>query len=459
MNKITDLSRTIAAPATAIGGSIAVLRVSGDKSYAVVAPVFKGADIQSAAANTIHVGKILSGDEEIDQVVLSLFRAPHSYTGEDVIEISCHSNPLIVDKILQVLLINGADMAKPGEFTLRAFLNGKIDLSQAEAVASLISAKSDTGLRNALRQLDGSVKNVVLSVKDRIQHVLSLMEIDLDFSEENIEIAGHSEMQQVVSEIISDLDRLRRNHNFADVLNAGIRMSIIGKPNAGKSTLMNALLGKDRAITSDIPGTTRDVIRENVVIDHIMYEVVDTAGIRVTDNFIEKEGIRRTYAESDTADVILLVLDTTEIINEEDLLLYRNIAEIYGERIIYILNKSDIGNTNRFTGFTNHQEGVIISAVSGAGIDSLKKTLRERVARHFDKMPDDGLVTTRHQYEVINDTRTHMESALTALKAQSGYEFVAVDLREALHALGRITGETADDDILNRIFSGFCIGK
>jgi tRNA modification GTPase len=462
MNKITDFSRTIVALATALGsGSIAVIRLSGLQAIEIANKVFKGKDLKRVDANTIHYGRIVDGKREFDQVLVSVFHGPHSYTGEDYIEFSCHANPFIVDDIIEALMNHGAKSARPGEFTLRAFLNGKLDLSQAEAVAGIIQAKSRFGIKNSLEQLNGKLALRITKIREHLIEILGLMEIDLDFSEEDIEIIPKEKIISQLSDIKRTLTELKSSYNYAKLLEGGLHLTIIGEPNVGKSTLLNILLGENRAITSHIPGTTRDTIHENIVINDILIKLVDTAGLRQTKDKIESEGVERTKTQASRADIVLLVVDISKTITEDSLhLIYESVNWIKGQ-IVLVANKIDKGIDQATLKKLSrlNKKLVRISAITGDGLEELEKAIVNQVSYGFESYSDDLIITSNRQKEVIEKTINHLQNARQALKNNSGFEFVAIDIRQALNDLGEITGETVTDDILNNIFSNFCIGK
>jgi tRNA modification GTPase len=462
MNKITDFSRTIVALATALGsGSIAVVRLSGPEAIAIVNKVFVGKDLSKVDPNTIHYGRIADGKHEFDQVLVSVFHGPHSYTGEDYIEISCHANPFIVDDIIEVLMNHGAESARAGEYTLRAFLNGKLDLSQAEAVAGIIKAKSRFGIKNSLEQLNGKLASRISDVRQDLIDLLGLMEIDLDFSEEEIEIIPNKKIISRLSRIQNKLHELKSSYNYAKLLEGGIHLTIIGEPNAGKSTLLNQLLGENRAITSHIPGTTRDTIHENIVINDVLIKLVDTAGLRITRDEVESEGIARTKSQASQADIVLLVVDISRPLSHESLQLLRNTVDWIKGQVVLVANKIDISIDKKSLDKLNQIGEIVvkISAADGSGLKELEKTIVNKVSEGFESYSDDLIITSNRQKEAIEKTIFHLENAKKILEEDGGFEFVAVDLRQALDDLGEITGETVTDDILNNIFENFCIGK
>ena len=462
MNKITDFSRTIVALATALGsGSIAIIRMSGPDAIKIMNRVFKGKNLKEVPANTIHYGRIVDGDREIDQVMVSIFHSPHSYTGENYVEISCHANPFIVDDIIEVLMNQGAKTAKSGEYTLRAFLNGKLDLSQAEAVASIIQAKSRFGIQNSLEQLNGHLASRIMKFRQQLIDILGLMEVDLDFSEEEIEIIPHHQIISRLHKIEKNLESLKRSHNYAKLLEGGIHLTIIGEPNAGKSTLLNQLLGENRAITSHIPGTTRDTIHENIVINDILIKLVDTAGLRKTRDELESEGIKRTKSQASQADMVLIVVDTSNSISEASLKLIKESIDWIKGQVLLVANKIDQGmNENTLKKLSLLKRPIVkISALDRRGLKELENLIVDQVSAGFETYADDLIITSKRQTEVVKRTNIHIRDACKVLEEKGGFEFAAVDLRQALNVLGEITGETVTDDILNRIFANFCIGK
>jgi tRNA modification GTPase len=462
MNKTTDFSKTIVALATALGsGSIAVIRMSGPDAIVITNRVFRGKNLEEVPANTIHYGRIVDGNREFDQVMVSVFHSPMSYTGENYIEISCHANPFIVDDIIDVLMNYGAEAAKPGEYTLRAFLNGKLDLSQAEAVAGIIQAKSRKGIKNSLEQLNGHLTSRILEVRQQLIDILGLMEIDLDFSEEEIQIIPNDQIVSRLIKIKDDLKTLKSSYNYAKLLEGGIHLAIIGEPNAGKSTLLNQLLGENRAITSHVPGTTRDTIHENIIINDVLIKLVDTAGLRKTKDYLESEGIKRTKSQASQADIVLLMVDASKSMSENYFdLIQESIGWIKGQ-VLLVANKIDKalnGDTKKKL-LSLNKPLVLISAICGEGLIQLEKTIIAQVSAGFEKYADDLIITSKRQSEVMEKTTVHLQDACRVLEKNGGFEFAAVDLRQALDVLGEITGETVTDDILNNIFANFCIGK
>jgi tRNA modification GTPase len=462
MDKTTDFSSTIIALATALGsGSIAVIRMSGPDAISIAAKVFSGKDLLTVPANTIHYGRIISENKVFDQVLISIFHAPNSYTGENYVEISCHANPFIVDDIMEVLMNRGARISRAGEFTLRAFLNGKMDLSQAEAVASIIKAKSRIGIKNSLEQLNGKLAAKIIETKQKLIEIIGSVEMDLDFAEEDPMALTRKKLLSQLNGLEKQLKELTSSYNYAKLLEGGVHLTIIGEPNVGKSTLLNQILGENRAITSHLPGTTRDTIHENIVINDILFKLVDTAGLRESRNAIEIEGIKRTQSQVSLADLILLVVDSSQMILERSWKLIVDTLDTIESQVILVANKADLGPDQamlkqlKSTG----KSVVKISAKTGKGLKDLEKSIMDNISRGFEKYAENLIITSKRQKEVLDRTVTHLNEACNILKENGGFEFAAVDLRQALDALSEITGETVTDDILNNVFANFCIGK
>jgi len=462
MTKLTDFGQTIIALATALGtGSIAVVRLSGKEARHIVNQNFVGTDITRAKPNTIHYGSIVDDRIVIDEVLVSIFQEPNSYTGENVVEISCHANPIIIDRIISRMIRSGASHAKPGEFTLRAFINGKIDLAQAEAVASLISAKSASGLSQAINQLQGGLSDKINRLRMTIVDLVSLMEIDLDFSEENIEIAAPEKLVEDFQDLISETNHLIESYNYAKLFDGSLKIALIGPPNAGKSTLLNSFLGEERAITSERPGTTRDTIHENILIDNTWIKLVDTAGLRDTRNRLELEGINRAHAQVSESDLVLYVVDLTATFSAREKQYIQNTLNGIKQNIIVVGNKIDIATNKHTLSFITSLGFPVaeISARNKTGLTQLKKQIMDIIASGFETFKDETVITSLRHRDILSRVKENLYRAKKMVENNTGFECIAIDLRAALDHLGEITGETVADDILNRIFSGFCIGK
>ena len=405
MSKITDLSKTIVALATALGsGSIAVIRLSGSQAINYVNNIFPARDLVSAERNTIHFGKLIFQDREIDQVLVSIFKTPHSYTGEDLVEISCHANPYIVKSITDAMISFGATHAGPGEFTLRAFLNGKIDLSQAEAVSDIISAKTEKGLSNSVMQLEGALSGYLENIKQSLISVLGILEIDLDFAEEGIEIAPESEISQQLSRVEEKIKRLINSFNYGKLFSSTLNLAIIGAPNVGKSSLLNVFVGEERAITSHTPGTTRDTLQENIIIDNIYFKVIDTAGLRHTEDDIEKKGIERTKQQIASANIILYVIDGSDHNTSLAFLDDEPTNQKFRSRTLLVVNKCDLGINPQLKERIKACEmpDIFISAKTGEGIEDLKNEIVDQVSRGINSFNDEIVVTNARHRDILN---------------------------------------------------------
>ena len=454
---------TIAAIATPPGeGGISVIRISGQDSFAVADRVFVGKSSLSASpSHTAHFGKIVDGEGNyVDEVVALTFKNPNSYTCEDVVEVSCHGGYIVTQRVLGMILTAGARAAEPGEFTKRAFLNGRLDLSQAEAVGDLIHSKSEAAYRSSLRQLSGELSREIKGVRDELLNLASLLELELDFSEEDVEFANRKSLEGRLTDALTVVDGLLSSYAVGRVYKEGVRVTIAGKPNAGKSSLLNALLREDRAIVSSIPGTTRDTISESVVIDGIVFRLTDTAGLRETADVIERQGVDRAQKEAEQGDILLLVLDLSENYYNGIDPLYSKLERICGAagiKVIKVWNKLDI---HRSGAPRLPDEGRVfyVSALTGEGIEALRKGLLSAVLA-ADLGETSVVVTSARHRDALSRAGKSLRYSLETLRSGRSGEFVAMDLRAGLNALGEITGEITTDDILNNIFSKFCIGK
>ncbi len=448
------LEDTIAAIATPTGiGAISIIRISGTKVISVADSIFKGkARIADVNSHTVHYGKIVAGQNDfIDDVLLTVFRSPNSYTGEDVVEISCHGNPLIGKKIIDLLLQKDLRIAEPGEFTKRAFLNNKIDLAQAEAVIDVISSRSDASLRGARNQLDGLLSNCVTTLRDSLMDTLSFLELELDFAEEDVEFVAKEELLRKINSIIKKIDELLDTYSFGRVIRDGVNVAIVGKPNVGKSSLLNYLLKESRAIVSDIPGTTRDVIREEIMIDGILFKLFDTAGIRLSENLIEVEGVRRSNEAIVNSDFVLFVNDVEQGYSKD---LFNELQQLTGgERIIPVINKIDLGIK------TDVGDAVKISATTGQGIENLITRMKQCAIGNANYSEKSAIVSNIRHIHCLHSAKDSLSEAIVSLNQKYSGEFIAVDLRSAVDFLGEIIGEVTSEDVLNNIFSKFCIGK
>jgi tRNA modification GTPase len=459
---LPNLKDTIAAIATAQGiGAIGMVRVSGAEAFELVNQLFGGKDLRQQPPNTLHYGKIREADGHLlDEVVVSLFRAPHSYTKEDVVEITAHGSPYILNRIVQRLGELGARPAEPGEFTLRAFMNGGLDLSQAEAVADLIASRSATSQQLAMAQLRGGVSDALKDIRERLLNFASLVELELDFSEDDVEFADLAELRRTVTEARQEVGRLIASFSSGNALKRGIPTVIAGKPNAGKSTLMNRILADERAIVSEIPGTTRDVIEDTFFIEGYEFRLIDTAGLREALDPIEAEGVNRSKAKLETAAITLFLYDASQD-SYDDAMAYWQSLELPDQvQLITVANKIDLTEGQpagpQQEPSHNGSPFVALSALNDSAIDPL---LEQMVATARAMAGNETSITNERHLHALQRADEALANVEQALQAELPGEMLAVDMRVALDALGEITGEVTTDEILGNIFSKFCIGK
>jgi tRNA modification GTPase len=447
---------TITALATPSGvGAIAVIRVSGPDTFAIVNKIFKGKNLEKQASHTIHFGTIRDGDIIIDEVLVSLFKAPSSYTREDTIEISCHGSDYIIQKILRLILHAGARLANPGEFTQRAFLNGQLDLAQAEAVADLIASDSEASHQTAINQIRGGFSKQIAQLREQLINFASLIELELDFGEEDVEFADRDDLRQLIHRIQSVLVPLIDSFEMGNVIKNGVPTVIIGKPNAGKSTLLNRLLNEEKAIVSEIAGTTRDVIEDELLIEGIRFRLIDTAGLRKATDTIEAIGVERTKQQMEKASLIIYLFDASEI----QLSVIKEQLTEFNAPYILVGNKLDKLSVEKKIEFeTEYPEIIWISASEDKNIETLKNILVKKVKTKEIKSGDTVVTNLRH-YQHLSQTNEALENVLEGLSKNITGDFLAQDIRFALHHLGEITGQITTDDLLANIFSKFCIGK
>lgn len=463
MQTRNHITETICAIATPPGiGAIAVIRLSGNDALQIANKVFFGSDLENANSHTIHFGTIRDNDKIVDEVLVSVFKGSKSFTGENSVEISTHGSPYIQQQVLQLLLKNGAKPAGPGEFTLRAFLNGKMDLSQAEAVADVITANSESSLELAMGQMRGGFSIEIKKLREELIHFASLIELELDFGEEDVEFADRSDLKELIEKLQSALYKLINSFNYGNVIKTGVPVAIVGEPNVGKSTLLNALLNEERAIVSDIAGTTRDVIEDELIIKGISYRFIDTAGIRDTSDEIESIGIKKSFEKIDQASIVLLLIDAAEIKREQLLLDIQKIKDrIEGKnkRLVVIANKIDKGNEDEIHSKFSEVENVIyISAKEDKNIEEIKEQLYAFV-QSGAMQNNDVVVTNARHYEALTKAKDFLIKVLEGLNQNITGDFLAMDIRQSLYHLGEITGEISSEDLLDNIFSRFCIGK
>ena len=463
-------SSTIAAIATAPGTSaIAVIRISGPEAIQILQRVWQGMPVEKMLDRTLHLGYIIGPDhEQIDQVLISIMRAPGTYTGEDTVEISCHGSRWIQRAILDTLMTAGAQMAGPGEFTKRAFINGRLDLATAEGVADMIAASSRASQRLAMTQMKGDYSRRLNKLRDDLIQLAALLELELDFSEEDVEFASREKIQELATNLRNEITRLLQSYKYGSVLKEGIPTAIIGATNAGKSSLLNCLIGDDRAIVSDIHGTTRDSIEETLEIEDYLFRFIDTAGLRQTTDTIERIGIQRAYDIASNARIILHITDATSITKEITPALpeeINNLVEDTTEEsskptIIHILNKSDLLPLNVQDNNTSPlpHNTIYISAKTGYGIPRLKELLVESMKGQIDDRQEITVTNARHS-QALQQALTSIERTITGINQDQTIDLITQDMRETIHHLGTITGAVTTPDILQSIFTHFCIGK
>lgn len=449
---------TIAALATPSGvGAIGVIRVSGDKTFSVLDQLFTGKSLAEAKSHTVHFGRLRDGEKELDEVLISVFKNPRSYTGEDVAEISCHGSSFIQERILELLGAKGIRLASPGEFTLRAFLNGKMDLSQAEAVADMIAADSEGALKTALYQMKGGFSKEIGVLRQELIDFASLVELELDFSEEDVEFADREQLANLIRKILVAVDRLIESFRFGNVMKNGYATVIAGKPNAGKSTLLNALLNEERAIVSDIAGTTRDTVEEAIQLKGILFRFIDTAGIRHdAESEIEKIGIARALEKMKSAAVVIYLFDAREMSLDE--VAKETAAFDTGQaELLLVANKVDALNDTQQAELKSRPDILKVSAKSKE-IDSLIQAL-SRLAQEANLGASGAAVSNVRHLEALRETKDALEAAYSGLESGLTGDLLAEDIRRAIHYLGDITGQITTDDLLGNIFGKFCIGK
>ena len=462
----TDTIIALATPSGA--GAIAIIRLSGVNAISIASNHFEsvsGKILGEQKSHTIHLGFIKEGTNVLDQVLVSIFKNPHSYTGEDVIEISCHGSPYIQQQIIQLFLRNGCRMADAGEFTLRAFLNGKMDLSQAEAVADLISSDNAASHQIAVQQMRGGFSNEIKNLRVELLNFASLIELELDFSEEDVEFADRTQFKELLVRIQKVLKNLIDSFAVGNVIKNGIPVAIVGEPNVGKSTLLNAFLNEERALVSDIAGTTRDTIEDEISIGGIGFRFIDTAGIRETEDIVEGMGIKRTFEKIEQAQVVLLLIDGSKILSSKDKLhnIKLDFEKIKNKNpqkpLVLLVNKSDTLTSEEKNTIDAHLEDVnYISAKTGQGVEQLENKLLTFVNTGALRNSETIVTNTRH-YNSLLKALEEIEKVQFGMKQDLSSDLMAIDVREALYHLGEITGQVTNDELLGNIFANFCIGK
>jgi len=456
-------SDTIAAISTPLGeGGIGIVRLSGKKALTIADKLFKGrngATPSKLPSYTIHYGHIIRNKEILDEVILSIMRKPKSYTREDVVEINCHGGILPLRKTLEAVLECGARLAEPGEFTKRAFLNGRIDLTQAEAVINIVEAKTELALKSAISQLKGAFSKKVQELKDETLELLTLFEAELDFPEEDIEKTKRNKLIERIKRITSETDKLLRQSREGEILRDGLLVLLIGKANVGKSTLLNRLVGKERAIVTHIPGTTRDIIEEWINIEGIPVKIVDTAGFKKIENIIDKKAQEKVEEKLADANLVLFMVDGTKSLSSQD----KEIAKIIKDKkMLCLINKVDLPekiSKNKLKSLIGNKKVLEISALKGKGINAIKKFIRDSVFAGGVSAGESTIMVNARSRESLKDAYNGLLKGFDAITEGLSEEFIAVDLKESLNSFKKILGETLEEDILDRIFQKFCIGK
>ena len=457
--KLSGWDDTIVALATPPGiGAIGIIRLSGAKAIDIVNELFPSKDLSQQASHTIHVGIIKDKEAILDEVVISIYKNPRSYTGEDVVEISGHGSPFVLEQIINACVHRGARMAKPGEFTQRAFLKGKLDLAQAEAVADLIASNTQASQKTALHNIRGGFSNKLKELRDQLLKFSALIELELDFSQEDVEFADRNQFYELITELSKLTDQLINSFRLGNVIKNGVSVAIVGKPNAGKSTLLNTLLQEDRAIVSDIPGTTRDTIEEIINIDGILFRLIDTAGIRQhTSDIIEIMGVEKSLDKMKTADLVLYLFDVDDNIKEisslQDELKKREL------KFLLVANKTDKRDESiAKEKFSLLDSIVFISAKNNRHLEVLKEKMVDKVISG-EVQSEDTIVTNARHYHALKEVAKSLLDIKNGLDNKLAGDLLALDIRRGLHYLGEITGEITNEDQLDYIFSKFCIGK
>jgi tRNA modification GTPase len=452
-------THTIVALSTPQGtGAIGVIRLSGAEAFAITDKVFRGKKLSDQPSHTIHYGHIVDGPQTIDEVMVALFRAPKSFTTENVVEISCHGSPFIIEQIIRLLISAGARAAKPGEFTLRAFLHGRIDLSQAEAVADLIASQSAAAHDIAIQQMRGGFAKQIRALRQELIDFAALIELELDFSEEDVEFANREKLLALLQQTEQVILPLAESFKLGNVIKQGVNTAIVGKPNAGKSTLLNTLLNEDRAIVSAIPGTTRDTIEETININGIIFRFIDTAGLRETTDEIEQIGVNKSYTTIEQASVLLYLTDGSQLQTIEQFHQEIIAANTFNTPHLLVVNKADLLQPDLAHIITQTANTLLISAKNKTGITALREALYQLVAGSH-RLEDQTIVTNLRHYQSLQNALLALRDTKAAINNQISTELAALDLRRALEALGEISGDVTNDEILGSIFSKFCIGK
>jgi tRNA modification GTPase len=459
--RLSGWDDTIVAVATPPGiGALGIIRLSGGEAIRIVNDLFPSKDLEKQSSHTLHVGFLRQDGKALDEVVVSLYKAPRSYTGEDIVEISCHGSPFILQQVIDACTRQGARIAKPGEFTQRAFLNGKLDLAQAEAVADLIASNTEASHKTALNNIRGGFSHSLKQLREQLIKFSALIELELDFSQEDVEFADRTQLRSLVQEAKLHTHQLLQSFQLGNVIKNGVSVAIIGRPNAGKSTLLNALLNEDRAIVSDIPGTTRDTIEEVLNIDGILFRLIDTAGIRShAADVIETAGIEKSREKMKQADIVLYLFDANDMSAAE---VEKTAADLGAQGIQFLLvgNKVDLIDESTVREEFAQVAGIIfLSAKTGLHMEVLKERMVDFVLHDKRAMSENVVVTNARHYHSLQEVYKSLTDVMDGLETNIPGDLLALDIRRCLHYLGEITGEVSNDDLLDYVFSKFCIGK
>lgn len=455
---------TIAAISTAPGiGGIGIVRMSGEEAFSILGEIFKpkkSFNIEEVKGYTIKYGYIVKEDEIIDEVLVSFFRAPNSYTTENLCEISSHGGAYVVRRILETCLENGADLAEPGEFTKRAFLNGRMDLSQAEAVIDIINARTEKEAKTSINQLEGSLSKQIKQIREMLMSVMVEIEVSIDYPEYDVEEVNNLKAYNMLLEVKDKLNSLKNSFENGKIIKNGIKIALLGKPNAGKSSLLNAILKEERAIVTDIEGTTRDTIEESITVSGIPIHIIDTAGIRNATNEVEKIGIEKSRKMAEEAELVIAILDASKVLNDEDIEILELLKNKKG---IVVLNKIDLGNIKvskeAIKNIAGEKEIIEISAKENIGIDNIYETITKMFELNEINIDNDAIITNIRHKDIINNAISGTEIALEATKEKMPIDIIGIYIKDIMEDLGKITGESVSDEIIKEIFSKFCLGK